>query len=1256
MADILNSLNNANNGNNTNSSNQQNTANNANSNKSSKVGPDIDLLKSIDATLKTILREGPNWSQSSARDAMPGRRYAPGRQSYTGDDNRWRVNRNRRSNFSSSSDEFVDGFNEALMEGLLGSDFKQSISDSLSGFADALGVEVGKLPKELGKQLSKELLNTGPGKQLTSTVDSWKSKAGTYMKDKFMSGVKNYDKNNDTNYADKFQRAFDSAKENRSRQSASAVANSSMTDFSQVNADLISQLQHIVFNVRDVYQAEARENNKIIEETRKSDPELADMLGQDSEMMQMMREDLGLPNIDDLMPSMSDIGNFLTDGVLSNVGQGAQAALGGAQTAAQAGAEGLSSLVSGLGGAGELSGLAGGASAAGAGLAGLAAAAWPVAAALAAMAALTLVVNEAMEALEPAIEGTKTLFESASNSANRYQESRKKNLEAAEKRMLADMEAVMKAPFDILEEAAQNVYDIWDKNMRTITATQGYNKADLQSLMSAYSQRIQEEGLSSVINGADITENLASVLESGLSGKVAEEFAYLATKLNAAVPTQDFFQYGETYASIAANAIKMGQSEAEAISYANSQMEQFASNVLYASRQISGGFSSGLKDAQSLFEESAKIAAASKTGQVSEISGVLTSVAATVGAIAPDLSSSIVESVTKTLTGGNNSDIVALRSLAGVNASNTEFLKMFSENPKELFVSLFKNLSDMQNMSNDNYMEVAEGLSEIFGLSMDAFARVDFSYLADAVSQMQVNTASLSENISLLASGETTTTAEQLKQQQINEYMIEEGLAYMIDNEVARMIQQHMWDEQLAREIQEATYAVELQGSALQFLEGISQTVQNIIDFLNPFSVLKDVANLTATAVDAVAQQADIYQLLELGKVGEGDAKSLYNLTTTNKDLNLTDSIVTLMGGFSAHDAAMGGLNTFNKMTNGVTSGFDIRKSTLSGAMSLMSNALGNSSSLSASIGSKYAWANIGKSTAAAMMSATNSSSASSMSSSLLSSTNPDAAKGSSNAAFSKFLNTLSTVDVKETSYDEWKKSAVSFGIKDFDAALEEYGRSESELQSVFNSKAADEAHKEEAARNELEEKFWESGMNYWDTVTPNWRTSVVEPYYNSNLEYHRKIDEEHFPGVMQKQDDLYKYMQETIAVKQQIQIDRLTSIERHIDTVSSNLKTLLNNWVDYYIDRTVYRKDTGNAHQVAQLQSAEKRESGEAILALARSLQENTESFKDPQVQTNVLLAKILLVAQAIMEQNNTVGSVSLPNTLAALGLGITE
>ena len=51
-----------------------------------------------------------------------------------------------------------------------------------------------------------------------------------------------------------------------------------------------------------------------------------------------------------------------------------------------------------------------------------------------------------------------------------------------------------------------------------------------------------------------------------------------------------------------------------------------------------------------------------------------------------------------------------------------------------------------------------------------------------------------------------------------------------------------------------------------------------------------------------------------------------------------------------------------------------------------------------------------------------------------------------------------------------------------------------------------------------------------------------------------------------------------------------------------------------------------------------------------------NLVDLKDPQVQTNAILAQILVVVSSIMNQNNNVAStVSLSDALSGLALGLT-
>lgn len=1131
-----------------------------------KSKTDNDLLKDIDHTLVEILNSMGEMSQSAAKSSMPGDKSKS---------SKWSTNRSsgKMGKFGRSSkggilDSFTDGIEDALLESLGVSDFKKQIQGSLSELASQLGTTVDDLPNELGKELGKQLADTNVGKGI---ADRLKSAGNNYVK----------------NITDAFKQG----------QGAASYKDAIKSGFSKD---------------RDVF----RRGNSVQQEPASS-PDVSDL----NQEVNKVKE------ASEAAAAVKDSSSKIVDLEQAKAAKGAQAASQAAGQAASGAVAG--GVAEGAKVAEAVAPVAEGAAAAGPALMGLASSLAAAAVPLIAMAAATAILDSAFEAFTPAIESAKEALSSMHRAANREQESRKKQTELAKKRLEDDYNTLVKAPFEILEQAAQKLYDAWDNSVRTISATQGYSKADVQDLMSSYAQRLRDEGLTKVVSGADIISNLTNVLNSGLSGQVAEEFAYLATKLNAAVPTQDFFQYADTYASVAANAIQQGKSQAEAIEYANAEMKTFASNVLYASRQLSGGFSSGLKDAQKLFDYSVEIANASKVGDPATISGVLTSISAIAGSVAPDLADGLVDAVVKAATGGNSSEIVALRSLAGTNASNTEFLKALAKDPKSVFTELFSNLAKMQTMSNDNFMEVAEGLSSVFGISMDAFARVDFNYLANAISQMNVNNSSLDENMQLLASGQTTSTAEQLRMAQINQYMLDEGLAYVLDNEVARAIQQHMWDEQLAREMQEASYGVELQGSALTLLQGITQTVENIKNFLNPFSFMKKLGNLIGSNKEGKALQADTRQLLELGKVGSGDAKSLYNLTTRNKDLKLVDNIVNLMGGQSAYaSASQSRQNTadlFNTLSNTikVSGALSAMLSSNSPAESLINHAVMNSKS---SPTSKYAWANMSKSLSSALASSPVNTTG--LVSTVDTTKASERIKQQSNANMKRFLDSMGAAVESNQTYDEWVATAKKYKITDLDDALENYGVTEAQLKGAFADKEAVAASQYEHDRDMIEDEFWKQATLYALNEQPVW------------LEYQKLVT-----------DNQASMIAQLIIANAELQ---------NIWGISNKFfNDYLTDWRNYYIKHTAYSDATLNSYKAADIIKSEKKENGDAVLALADALTRNTigiqEGFKDPVVQTNVLLAKILIVAEAIMQQNNKTGGLSLPDALSALGLGMT-
>lgn len=832
------------------------------------------------------------------------------------------------------------------------------------------------------------------------------------------------------------------------------------------------------------------------------------------------------------------------------------------------------------------------------------------------------------EAIGPAIEGFKKLYDAASKAANRYNETRKFMLQQEQERIKADIETLVRAPFEILEDAAKRVYEAWDNNLRLINATQGYSKSDLQDLMANFAERLRSEGLSKYVSGADLTNNLTKVIESGLSGTVAEEFAYIATVLQAAVPTQDFFSYADTYASLAANAVKNGKSQTEAIEYANQELLTFANNILSASRELSGGFSTGLKDAKSLFEQSAQIATASRTGSASEIASVLTAVAAVTGSIAPDLATSMTDAIVKAATGGNSTEIVALRSLAGINASNTEFLKQVAETPQKIFATLFTNLAKMQNMSNDNYMEVAEGLSSVFGISMDAFARIDFNYLADAISQMNVNSTALDDNLALLKSGETTTNAEQLRMQQINKYMIDEGLAYVLDNEAARSIQEHMWNEQIALELQEATYGVELKGAALEFLEGIRSTIDNIMSFLNPLSWFGKIADLVGTAQEAKAQDEDIRQLLELGKVGSGSLNSLYQLTTRGVKLDLTDSLISKFGGVSAYETISGVRSSVSSLFRPLDTLMDqqIKLGGLFRAYTAQSMYEG-SSGLSGNLSSRYNWGMVDKSTAAAIFNAPYKSASAGYSALRT----EGAATSIATSAIEKMLSSdyMSSFAKEGKSYEEWAASAKSLGINNFEDALENAGYTNAAVQQQYQKyltqAGSEQSAAAEAAWKDEQRAFWEGSRSYYTLESDN--TSKIVELLSTDSK-----------GILYSIYD---------------------TLHSGSHTVFSTLHKFMSTWIDYVVNNSVYDQafgGTSKSDYLAAIRADEKDESNTAIKQLAQILVDNAKDLRDPTVQTNALLAQILLLVEAISHQNNGPTGWSLADSLSGLTLGLTK
>ena len=820
-----------------------------------------------------------------------------------------------------------------------------------------------------------------------------------------------------------------------------------------------------------------------------------------------------------------------------------------------------------------------------------------------------------LQAIAPLLEGlgkVMSVITRIFNKDNALDEARTQN---AKKRYEEDVKTIVSIPFKILEDAANKVEQAWDSALHVINQSQGYNKAALQDLMSVYAQRLKAEGLSGVVSGADITTNLSKVLESGLSGAVAEEFAYIATILGEAIPTQDFFAYGASYASLAANAIQQGKSQAEAIALANQELEQFASNLLYSSRTLAGGFTTGLQNASSLFDTAVQIVNTSRSGSVSNVSGVLTSIAGIVGAIAPDLAPGLTNLIGSLATGGNSGSLVALRSLAGINAGNTEFLQALAKDPQGVFANMFGALAKYQTMSESNYMEVAEGLSEVFGVDMAALARVDFASLADSIRNMSINTASLDENMSLLQSGQSTLTAEQQRYQQINKYMIDEGLALVLDNEAGRAIQEHMWQEQLNNQLMEATYGVELQGAGLDLLQSLRSTLKNLVSLIFPWAgAVKAAVNLATTSVQMADQEATIAAILHAGRVGNGNATELNNLLTRGKDLPLISDLRTLYGTPGLlHNAANGTRILDSILSGGTGSGLS---SMLSAGAALI-DALNTPKQPT----SLYKWGTISKSARSALTGRQNGS----VSTPAL--TAEEAEEQALQGRVEAFLGSMDAAIQSQTSFNEWLGTSKKFGLDrdSLPATLSKVGQSLSNLEEAFGDKQTEQDKQKSAERQGLEEEYWKKTTLNEDSVLNQINGELVEMN------------------------------------------DELVRVQHDLRNWATAWDNVNNRFSNYYGSNpsysTVYGTSTMAAASMknanALLQQYQDKLAGQLMdtpTALADVLANGLEGMdiREPTAQTNVLLAQLIKLVASIFQAVNTPGKLDIPSSLSAMALGM--
>jgi len=462
-------------------------------------------------------------------------------------------------------------------------------------------------------------------------------------------------------------------------------------------------------------------------------------------------------------------------------------------------------------------------------------------------------------------------------------EMRKQYKALADQRLAADVKAIIEKPFQIMEEAAQAVKSVWEGNLREVGQAQGYTKDAMLDMMSKMSARLEKDGLSRILDATELTSNLAGVISSGLTGVVAEEFTYLATVLKATTG-EDFFQYADTFGSIVAQELTKGRSQSEAIATASASLQSTAGMFMAAGRELTQGIGTGLKDMKSILDSANQIARNARVSDNTEILEALTKVSAVAGAIDSRLSTGLIEAITQATSGSNDAAIVAFRALAGQGAEATEFLRSFSQDPSRLLGTIFDELAQRQRIAPDAYMTVADQLAPVFNIPPDAFSGIDFSMMGEAMRGGLNGDRTFQQSLDLLKSGETTINSAQARMAEINKQIADDGLGWLIDNDVAMMMYKNQLDEQRQRDAQAATWAVEIKGETNNLLQSLKEGVSSILKFLNP---LGSIVAFFKKANEVSKVDKNREAVLKAGVVGNPANFMYANIMTAGKALDL---------------------------------------------------------------------------------------------------------------------------------------------------------------------------------------------------------------------------------------------------------------------------------------------------------------------------------------------------------------------------------
>lgn len=194
---------------------------------------------------------------------------------------------------------------------------------------------------------------------------------------------------------------------------------------------------------------------------------------------------------------------------------------------------------------------------------------------------------------------------------------------------------------------------------------------------------------------------------------------------------------------------------------------------------------------------------------------------------------------------------------------------------------------------------------------------------------------------------------------------------------------------------------------------------------------------------------------------------------------------------------------------------------------------------------------------------------------------------------------------------------------------MKDVGLTEEAVKGQFEAFQTEAGIKVKQEREKREEQFWADNVTQLTTVN-----AWLETIYNKQVEFF---------------EDFFVYHQDFLDYGGK---------DGKFESYQKAFAAYCTSWTDYYVKHTAYKDSVGyNSSSWDKVKSAENAKSRDAVYALAAALTKNNVDLLDPTVQINVLLAEILQVVNAIMQQgNNSSNGVSLPQSIAGLALGITN